>query len=236
MAKFLGPWGLTVLFLLCVFTDVGCTASRMAQIQETEKYYQKGEEAWQAKKYDLAVAYFREIPEDSVLYKKAMLKIQSVNYQKGKDAFDQQRNNTALYEFGKVSKDNPNYGKTQQLKALVSYQLTIEQYHRAIGDEKQAIFKKLVSVATQSKDKRSIQEVIRLLSIDIQRASSLQEILSLLNLLQTALKNQSDPEVLQEGLQEVLTIFAQHQNHTALRLPMLGLIADLKLKLRDLRQ
>ncbi len=199
----------------------------------SDSNYQAGMSALEDKKYNDAIRYFRRVEPNSPDYANSLKMIESIPFQRAQDAYKEKNYKLAMQELDKVPDNNPNYPRAQKLRAKAAYPLAINDYRSASGNvQKLSALKKVASAAEKSGDTAALRETVSLIGTHLKQARRVRDVRSLVSMLESTLESQTNPEVLNSGLDQAFRAIKQFNSQPQLRKQLLSLIAMLKLKLQ----
>jgi len=222
---------LGIVWMLSCCVWVSCSAN-VQQHSSSEVFYRQGMRACLAKDYEIALQSLRKIHPESPFYSKSLHIIQKIVYLKVKTSYQQKNYARALYRLEKLQMNNLYYPWAQSLKNKIEFQMAVQHYQKTQGAEKQEAFHALNQLAREARKPETAKQMIHLIADEMGQVNSIHEIFALLEFFKTIISLHNKPQVLQTALQRSLNLYTQFSNSPKLRVQLLTLIGNLKLRLQ----
>jgi len=193
--------------------------------------YEAGKIALEEGNYEIAKSHFREISPESTFYPQAIWMIQKVPFKKGVAAFEQKQFQVAISELSKVPVHSPDYAETQHYLKLSNYALLHKQFTKSSGKDRFVLISEKVKIAIELGDSKLLLESVDLIDTGLDQSTSTSQTRDLLNLLDSIVAVNKDPEVYKKALNYLLTDFEQLYKRAEVRTDVFRIIGNLKMEL-----
>tara|TARA_B100000953_G_scaffold121076_1_gene99712 strand:- start:15 stop:707 length:693 start_codon:yes stop_codon:yes gene_type:complete len=193
--------------------------------------YEAGKKAFSEGNYEEAKSYFRKVTLSSSFYPQAIRMIQKVPFKKGVAAYEQKQFQVAISELSKVPVHSPDYAETQHYLKLSNYALLHKQFTKSSGKDRFVLISEMVKIASELGDSKLLLESVDLIDTGLDQSTSTSQTRDLLNLLDSIVAVNKDPEVYKKALNYLLTDFEQLYKRAEVRTDVFRIIGNLKMEL-----
>ncbi len=194
--------------------------------------YESGMQSYEAKDYETAVDFLREVPADSALYAQSVRTIQRVPYQKGVDAYEEGEYLRALTELAKIPEYHPDYENARDLRIRIEYELLRQEYEKAVGVERIEWLRKLIAKGFERRNEQVNLQSVDDLGNDIAASNDPQLTSQLLTLMHETLVSQNDPVLYQRALEHLMRNFSHLHQQRTVRAQAFEMVSEVKLAVR----
>ena len=193
--------------------------------------YEAGKKAFSEGNYEEAKSYLRKVTLSSSFYPQAIRMIQEVPFKKGVAAYEQKQFQEAISELSKVPVHSPDYTKTEHYLKLSNYALLHKQFTKSSGKDRFVLISEKVKIAIELGDSKLLLESVDLIDTGLDQSTSTSQTRDLLNLLDSIVAVNKDPEVYKKALNYLLTDFEQLYKRAEVKTDVFRIIGILKMEL-----
>ena len=193
--------------------------------------YEAGKKAFSEGNYEEAKSHFRKVTLSSSFYPQAIRMIQEVPFKKGVAAYEQKQCQVAISELSNVPVHSPDYAETQHYLKLSNYALLYKKFKNSSSKERFVLISEMVKIASELRDSKLLLESVGLIDTGLDQLTSTGQTKDLLNLIESIVAVNKDPEVYKKALNYLLTDFEQLYKRAEVRTDVFRIIGNLKMEL-----